>query len=74
MYTWTLLAAVAGGSSPQSSAIRRSLETSSLVTQEPRQDLRHPDTRDYAEGRGTYNAPEVVVVEKPQAQPAGGID
>jgi hypothetical protein len=43
----------------------------------PQQDLRNADTRDYAEGRGTYNAPEVVVVDapKPVAQPtADGID
>jgi hypothetical protein len=40
------------------------------------QDFRMPDTRDYAEGRGTYNAPEVVVVklQKPEIAPAGGID
>lgn len=40
-------------------------------------DMRSPDTRDYAEGRGTYNAPDVVVVEAPQpvAQAtSGGID
>ena len=45
---------------------------------QPPQDLRSADTRDYAEGRGTYNAPEVVVVDAPQPaapQPtAGGID
>jgi hypothetical protein len=45
---------------------------------QPPQDLRNIDTRDYAEGRGTYNAPEVVVVEAPQPaapQPtSGGID
>jgi hypothetical protein len=42
-----------------------------------RQDLRSADTRDYADGRGTYNAPEVVVVDAPApaAQPtSGGID
>jgi hypothetical protein len=44
---------------------------------EPPQDLRNPDTRDFAEGRGTYNSPEVVVVEAPApvAEPtATGID
>jgi hypothetical protein len=42
----------------------------------PPQDLRNPDTRDFADGRGTYNAPRVVVVEAPPvAQPtATGID
>jgi hypothetical protein len=45
---------------------------------QPLQDLRNPDTRDFAEGRGTYNSPEVVVVKSaaPAAEPttAGGID
>ena len=43
----------------------------------PSQDFRNPDTVDYADGRGTYNAPEVVVVKAPQpvAQPAAdGMD
>ncbi len=41
------------------------------------QDLRSPDTRDFAEGRGTYNSPDVVVVKAPvpAAEPtATGID
>jgi hypothetical protein len=45
---------------------------------QPPQDLRSPDTVDYANGRGTYNAPEVVVVKAPPPaapQPAGdGMD
>jgi hypothetical protein len=44
---------------------------------QPPQDLRSPDTVDYANGRGTYNSPEVVVVGAPApvAQPtAGGVD
>jgi hypothetical protein len=44
---------------------------------QPPQDLRHPDTVDYANGRGTYNAPEVVVLDAPTpaAQPiADGMD
>ena len=43
----------------------------------PPQDLRNPDTVDYADGRGTYNAPDVVVVKDPvpAAQPAAdGMD
>ena len=44
----------------------------------PPQDLRNPDTVDFANGRGTYNSPEVVVVDvpKPVSPPvsAGGID
>ena len=45
---------------------------------QPAQDLRHPDTVDFANGRGTHNSPEVVVVDvpKPQSAPVatGGID
>jgi hypothetical protein len=47
------------------------------VTPVQSQDLRLPDTIDYAEGRGTYNAPEVVVVKQPApvVQPAAdGMD
>ncbi len=41
----------------------------------PSQDFRTPDTKDYAEGRGTYNAPEVIVVKQPVVQPsADGMD
>jgi hypothetical protein len=48
---------------------------SSVQPQTP-QDLRSPDTRDFADGRGTYNAPEVVVVKTaPVAEPtAPGLD
>ena len=31
------------------------------------QDLRSPDARDAAEGRGTFNAPEVTIVKVPAA-------
>ena len=31
----------------------------------PRQYFASPDARDYAEGRGTFNAPEVMVVKVP---------
>ena len=45
---------------------------------QPRQDLRNPDTVDFASGRGTSNTPQVVVVDlpKPVSAPvsAGGID
>jgi len=34
------------------------------------QDLRSPDARDAAEGRGTFNAPEVTVVKVPSNPPA----
>jgi hypothetical protein len=43
----------------------------------PYQDLRSPDTRDYAAGRGTFSAPEVTVVRVPEtapSTPAAGLD
>ena len=48
-----------------------------IGTPTPAQDLRHADTRDYAEGRGTYNSPDVVIVRAPAAtEPVatGGVD
>ena len=41
---------------------------------QPPQDLRMPDTVDYANGRGTYNAPEVVVVDVPKSAPQPAAD
>ena len=39
------------------------------------QDLRSPDTRDASEGRGTYTAPNVMIVKVPQpVQAEAGID
>jgi hypothetical protein len=38
------------------------------------QDLRSPDARDAAEGRGTFNAPEVTVVRVPASSPAPAAD
>jgi hypothetical protein len=35
----------------------------------PRQDLRSPDTRDAAIGRGTWSVPDVTVVRLPQPSP-----
>jgi hypothetical protein len=44
----------------------------------PSQDLRSPDAVDAAAGRGTFNAPDVMVVKVKDAQPGpaadGGID
>jgi hypothetical protein len=38
-------------------------------------DLRSPDTRDYADGRGTFNSPAVTVVRVPApSTPADGLD
>jgi hypothetical protein len=39
-----------------------------------RQDLRSPDARDAAEGRGTFNAPDVTVVKLPAKSPAPASD
>ena len=49
--------------------------TSSQPT-EARQDLRSPDARDAAMGRGTWSVPDVTVVRLPQPAPAAerGID
>jgi hypothetical protein len=42
---------------------------------EARRDLRSPDTRDHADGRGTFNAPEVTVVKVTEPSPvSGGVD
>ena len=38
------------------------------------QDMRNPDTVDYANGRGTYNAPDVVVVKAPEVAPQPAAD
>ena len=38
------------------------------------QDLRSPDARDAAEGRGTFNAPQVTVVKVPADDPAPAAD
>jgi hypothetical protein len=51
--------------------------TAPLHAAQIRQDLASPDARDAAEGRGTFNSPEVVVVKaQPPTQPAiaDGID
>jgi hypothetical protein len=40
-----------------------------------KQDLRSPDARDASEGRGTYTAPNVMIVKVPEpVQAEGGID
>jgi hypothetical protein len=38
------------------------------------QDLRSPDARDAADGRGTFNAPEVTIVKVPANSPAPAAD
>jgi hypothetical protein len=57
--------------------VTRGIDEPIPAKQQP-QDLRHADTRDYAEGRGTYNSPDVVVVDSPApvAEPSsrGGVD
>lgn len=44
--------------------------------QPPTPDLRSPDAQDAAQGRGTWNAPEVLVVKvtRPQASGSAGFD
>jgi hypothetical protein len=42
---------------------------------DPGQDRRSPDIRDYAEGRGAFDAPRVTVVKVPESVPSsGGLD
>jgi hypothetical protein len=51
----------------------RSPDTRDAATRvEPKQDLRSPDARDASQGRGTYTAPDVVVVKVPDPVPADG--
>jgi len=45
------------------------------AVRQPGDDLRAPDTRDLAEGRGTFNAPEVTVVKVTEPAPtSNGLD
>jgi hypothetical protein len=72
-----LAALAASTASANTVDLRSRPGTSSLAgtTSAPRQDLRSPDTRDYAEGRGTFSAPEVTVVKVTEpAPPSAGID
>jgi hypothetical protein len=73
-----LAALAASTASANTVDLRSRAGTSSLAgttSAAPRQDLRSPDTRDYAEGRGTFSAPEVTVVKVTEpAPPSAGID
>jgi hypothetical protein len=73
-----LAALAASTASANTVDLRSRLGTSSLAgttSAAPRQDLRSPDTRDYAEGRGTFSAPEVTVVKVPApASHSSGLD
>jgi hypothetical protein len=54
----------------------RDAAPSASTTAEPRQDLRSPDTRDAAMGRGTWSVPDVTVVKLREPAPAAerGLD
>jgi hypothetical protein len=52
----------------------QSADTADGAQTAPRQDLRHPDTIDMANGRGTDSVPEVVVVKAPAPSPAPQAD
>ena len=73
-----LAALAASTASANTVDLRSQAGTSSLAgttSSAPRQDLRSPDTRDVAEGRGTFSAPEVTVVKVTEpAPPSAGID
>ena len=52
-------------------------KAAAIQRNQPRQDLRTPDPRDQAAGRGTFSAPEVTVVKVAEPAPAatdGGLD
>ena len=55
----------------------RDAGNAAIQQDQPRQDLRTPDARDQAAGRGTFTAPEVTVVKVAEPAPAatgGGLD
>ena len=60
----------------RSAALGLTIAAVAAPTAVAQQDLRSPDARDAAAGRGTFNAPEVTVVRLPQrvSTPDGGID
>jgi hypothetical protein len=73
----TLVCALAMPAVSSAQDVRGSAATSSLAgsTSTPSQDLRAPDSRDAASGRGTLGAPAAAVVklpEPPQAAPVRG--
>ena len=59
-------------SAPVSGGARdlRSPDARDAAAVQTTKDLRSPDSRDAAEGRGTFNAPAVMVVKLPQPPPA----
>src|SRR5215210_5728890 len=48
----------------------RDAGNAAIQQDQPRQDLRTPDARDQAAGRGTFTAPEVTVVKVAEPAPA----
>ena len=57
--------AIAALAAPAASADPHAQDPNYPVQGVAGQDLRSPDARDAAEGRGTFNAPEVTVVRVP---------
>ena len=77
--TLAAFAAPVAGAAPadlRSPDARDAARTAEAATGGPRQDLRSPDARDLAAGRGTFSAPEVMVVKvsEPSSPPSGGLD
>ena len=71
--------AIAAFAAPTALAVPLDLRTAETVEAraavEHEQDLRSPDARDAGEGRGTYTAPNVMIVKVPEpVQAGGGID
>jgi hypothetical protein len=66
--------AIAALAAPAASADPHGQDPNYPLPETTYQDLRSPDARDAADGRGTFNAPEVTVVKVPAAQPAPASD
>jgi hypothetical protein len=58
----------------ESAATPASAHVDGTPAPKPARDLRSPDTRDAAQGRGTYNSPHVVIVKVPQPSPAAALE
>lgn len=67
--------ALAAVAAPTALADPHAADTHARAEAAQKQDLRSPDARDAADGRGTYTAPDVMIVKVPEPAPAdGGID
>lgn len=73
--TLTLAAVAATAALAPAGALARPIQERGASVKAPSQELRSSDARDAADGRGTFNSPQVVVVKaQPRSAPANGID